>query len=59
MEAIRIEKVFDDPHVIRALVERHGPIAPWQAICPFLLRAANERPLQHTETLCLGFANRA
>lgn len=25
MDAIRIEKVFDDPHVIRALVERHGP----------------------------------
>jgi hypothetical protein len=25
MEGIRIEKVLDDPHVIRALVERRGP----------------------------------
>ena len=33
MEAIRIEKVFDDPQVIRALVEHHGP---YRALASYL-----------------------
>jgi hypothetical protein len=33
MKAIRIEKVFDDPHAIRRLVERHGP---YRALASYL-----------------------
>ena len=37
MEAIHIEKVFDEPHVIRALVERHGP---YRALASYLPASA-------------------
>jgi hypothetical protein len=37
MEAIQIEKAFDDSHLIRALVERHGP---YRALASYLPASA-------------------
>jgi hypothetical protein len=52
MEAIRIEKAFDDPHVIRALVERHGP---YRALASYLpvsaTRGEREATAAHGDTL--------
>ena len=52
MEAIRIEKVFDDPHVICALVERHGP---YRALASYLpvsaTRGEREATAAHGDTL--------
>jgi hypothetical protein len=37
-QPIRIDKVFDDPHVVRAAVERHGP---YRAMASYLPVSAN------------------
>ena len=52
MEAIRIEKVFNDPRVIRALVEHHGP---YRALASYLpvsaTRGKREATAAHGGTL--------
>jgi hypothetical protein len=48
MEAIRIEKVFDDPLTVRALVERRGP---YRAMASYLPLSATRGDREATDTL--------